>query len=444
MASLTTILGRAARLLRRRRAGWSVQGDQAFHDAIFSRQDYDPFDPAYPGWITIRRFADLAAARVEGCRLVADLGCGPGEITCELGRRFPAVRFLGWDHSEAAIARARQHASTLGLSNVAFEAIDVSAARVDPAVDLVTMFDAFHHLLEPRTFLAANAHVPRWFLIEPAGDALGRWRYTHDFDWLLLELDKVRWRLAQSLGEPAPSSSQPAPAPGAAHEDAVEFRYGLDEYEAMFAGYGLDVAGTCAGLNVYPPGPAVSSTLKRRFGEFAAALFADVDARLRERGEDLDARHWALYLARGETFPRRRPARAEPPPRGTPIQGPYGVAYTLVRSPEHMAPGETAHVVVLARNLGFLPWASHGDAPVHASYHWRHERGSLAVADGRRTPLAAPVPPGGEATTNLVVEAPPSAGRYVLEIDLVHEGVTWFSEAGQPTLEVPITVGPAR
>jgi hypothetical protein len=74
------------------------------------------------------------------------------------------------------------------------------------------------------------------------------------------------------------------------------------------------------------------------------------------------------------------------------------------------------------------------------SYHWRDARGVLVVLDGRRTPLAAPVASGQTIATNVVVEAPSAAGRYTLEIELVHEGVTWLSEAGQPPLAVAVDV----
>jgi hypothetical protein len=37
-------------------------------------------------------------------------------------------------------------------------------------------------------------------------------------------------------------------------------------------------------------------------------------------------------------------------------------------------------------------------------------------------------------------DAPPRAGRYTLAIDLVEEGVTWFSRAGARLLKVDFTV----
>jgi SAM-dependent methyltransferase len=441
MTTLASLLGRAARYLRSRRAGWNADTDRRFHDEIFASQHHDPFDLAYPGRITIRRFADLASVHVKNETTVFDLGCGPGEITCELASRFPAVAFHGRDHSAAAIERARQLAAIRELTNVSFERADVNQARVDEAAGLVTMFDAFHHMVAPEAFVARNAHVPRWFLIEPAGDALGRWQYRQDLDWVLLELDKLRGRLEHELGVAAAATSPAGLSAGDTNDaDAVEFRYSLDEYERMFAGYGVHAVGTTAGLTEYPRLVTAPTDIRRMFYDFAYAVLAEADARLLSTNDDLDARHWAIYCARGKHFPRRRPRGGGAMPPGTPLRGPYGAAYELMRGHEELAPGATANFVVRVTNTGFLDWTSAGDATFNASYHWRDGRGRAVLAEGRRTPLVAPVPSGQSIATNVVVQAPAAPGRYTLEIELVHEGVTWLSEAGQPVLAVSIRV----
>jgi SAM-dependent methyltransferase len=437
MRVLRTTLGRIARALRARRARWSPESDRAFHDQIFARHDVDPFDAAYPGNITIRRFADLAGDHLDGATEAIDLGCGPGEITCELAARFPSIQFTGWDHSQSAIDRAEAHRAARGLTNVRFARVDIADARVPETASIAMLFDAFHHLPDPRGFLARNTHVPRWFLIEPAGDALGRWRYEHDLDWLLSDLDKVRWHLEYALGLPGPAATDPAPAADAG--GAVEFRYSLDEYERLFASYGIAVCGTTAGLMAYPPGTGVSD-LRRRINDVAYQLYAEADARLREQDADLDCRHWAIYCERGATFPRRArrrlPDRVGDAARPT---APYGIAYAELHAPPEMPAGGIANVTIRVTNTGFLTWTA-GTGEFHLSYRWLARDGARAVADGRRTPFAAPVLAGQTLVTNLVVAAPIEAGTYRLEIDAVHEGVTWFSEAGQPTLTAEIRV----
>ena len=41
----------------------------------------------------------------------------------------------------------------------------------------------------------------------------------------------------------------------------------------------------------------------------------------------------------------------------------------------------------------------------------------------------------------LLVEAPAEPGAYEIDVDLVHEGVTWFAERRQRTVRLPLTVG---
>ena len=443
-----TLVRRLARHVKARRAQWTAETDRAFHDAIFAAQDFDPFDPAYPGRITIRRFADLASPYVAQAGSVADLGCGPGEITCELAARFPSIRFTGWDHSQAAIDRARHLASSKALTNVDFAMADIGRMRVPDRSDLAMMFDSFHHLPQPAQFVASNTHVPRWFLVEPAGDALGRWRYTVDLDWVLQELDKIRWRLEHQLNvtaaaprDRAAKSEEPAPGP----DGAVEFRYALDDYLGFFDGYGVSAVGTSAGIVKYPPAPHIGSPLRKAFNEFTYQLLCDADAALRSRDEDLAARHWAIYCARGETFAKRQVRR--PPPqdvKAEPIVGPYGVRYEIIRAPEIAIPNETLGVALRVENRGFLPWPCTGDHPVNVSYHWLTSRHRRTLAEGLRTPLARAVLPGDATTTHAVVKAPSSPGAYLLEFDLVHEGMTWFSEAGQPTATCKVQVVPGR
>ena len=110
----------AVRRLRWARGRWSKDSDRSYHEQLYQAQAYDPFDPGYPGYLTIRRFADHAAPLIPAAGTVLDLGCGPGEITCELARRHPHLSFLGVDHSAQAIRRAREHAARLGLANVRF------------------------------------------------------------------------------------------------------------------------------------------------------------------------------------------------------------------------------------------------------------------------------------------------------------------------------------
>ncbi|MFI5388037.1 MAG: hypothetical protein ACHQ50_18170, partial [Fimbriimonadales bacterium] len=55
--------------------------------------------------------------------------------------------------------------------------------------------------------------------------------------------------------------------------------------------------------------------------------------------------------------------------------------------------------------------------------------------------LQVPLPPGGQATLPIVVEAPVKPGDYVVQFDLVHELFAWFGDRGAASSFVPVSVG---
>jgi SAM-dependent methyltransferase len=454
---------------RRRTARWSAGEDRRFHDSLFGAQAHDPFSPSYPGYITIQRFADLAAAHLHDTTRVLDLGCGPGEITCELARRRPDVSFTGVDHSAIAVERATQNAARLGLSNVRFEASDLAAYSPRDRVDLVAMFDAFHHLLEPVAFVRhASRYADRFFLIEPAGDAFGRWRRALDFDWVPCELDKIRARIEHTLGDGVAAASPGLPAGEPAVGRAVENRYPEADYRRFFAGFNLEIRGTVAGLDVYPPLPGYHSACRARAMHAAYDLLTSIDDDLYRRSLDLHAKHWAIYATRGGAVlspggfaPPDPPARSlagtpdsprrsrgslaplvrSPEPPGLHVQGAFDAAYTDPDIPEVMRTLQDVTVDITVRNSSWREWRSEQTPhPILLSYHWLDARRGPIEYDGVRTPLPRPVAPGESCAMTMRVRAPAKPGRYVLEIDLVEEDVSWFSRAGTRPLRSLVRV----
>jgi SAM-dependent methyltransferase len=87
---------------------------------------------------------------------VLDVGCGVGRAVNLLAALYPDSRFTGYDLSEEAIARGRREAEAKGLSNVRFEARDLSDFDVAAPVegfDFITTFDAVHDQAKPRAVL---------------------------------------------------------------------------------------------------------------------------------------------------------------------------------------------------------------------------------------------------------------------------------------------------
>ncbi len=445
----------AVRRLRWTIGSWSKASDREYHDHLYQAQDYDPFRLDYPGYVTIRRFADHADALMPASGTVLDVGCGPGEITCELARRHPALSFVGIDHSEQAIQRARRNAEPLGLTNIRFAVSDAEALPPEDRYGLVTMFDAFHHLEHPRTFLDwLRARTTRCVLIEPAGTKTGRWARELDLDWLLMDLANIRDRLEAACGEAMRTSDavpdaaktgerQPASDRG---EGAVERRYALEDFERFFAGWQLRVTGTVAGFDAYPPQPFAQGGLRPLNGDVAYALICATEDLLQQRDRDGAAKHWVIAAtSEAGVLQPRLPSTAaidarEAPPRR--VASAFDVRYERYDGPTRVAVGLPFRATIEIRNAGWSEWRSDGDPPVRASYHWLNVDYQIWEFDGVRTDLPHPVGPSDGCRVFLTVTPPAEPGDYILAIDLVQEGVTWFSQAGIPWHTVEILVSP--
>ncbi len=107
-------------------------------------------------------------------------------------------------------------------------------------------------------------------------------------------------------------------------------------------------------------------------------------------------------------------------------------------------PGEPVALRLIIRNESSHTWPnlidSDGDVFVRLGNHWLDPAGGLLLHDQARCQLMHSVTPRGEAHIGILVNLPEEPGDYVLEFDLVQEGIAWFAEHGSPTLQIPVTV----
>jgi hypothetical protein len=101
------------------------------------------------------------------------------------------------------------------------------------------------------------------------------------------------------------------------------------------------------------------------------------------------------------------------------------------------------HVVSLRiRNSGAVDWPA--DAGIALGNHWLRSDGEVAVwADGR-CDLAEAIPAGASASFELRIRAPAEPGRYLIEFDLVEEGVAWFKDKAGKSAFTEALVAPQR
>src|SRR6478609_7493813 len=88
-------------------------------------------------WRTVDNSAAYLAPRLTSGSSVLDVGCGPGTITADIGRRVAPGRVLGIDASADVIEQARRDAG--GGLNVEFSVGDLySFDTDDETFDVVT------------------------------------------------------------------------------------------------------------------------------------------------------------------------------------------------------------------------------------------------------------------------------------------------------------------
>jgi hypothetical protein len=125
----------------------------------------------------------------------------------------------------------------------------------------------------------------------------------------------------------------------------------------------------------------------------------------------------------------------------------YRAGITIETAPSSMRAGERTILRLRVRNLGGATWPARGDSrgmyQVNVGDRWLDPGGERVVNDlDGRTALAEDLRPGAEVTMQLPVTAPRAPGAYVLEIDMIHEGVTFFREKGSRPLRMNVRVEP--
>ncbi len=121
----------------------------------------------------------------------------------------------------------------------------------------------------------------------------------------------------------------------------------------------------------------------------------------------------------------------------------YGAEYyDGSKTPNYVEPGQEFEVTVKVRNSGFLTWRPSGDERVALGTHWiDRDTREVIKWDGDRGLLDNEISYAEQAEVDIKIKAPDKPGKYILQYDMVHERVAWFSEKGVIPLEVNVDVG---
>jgi 4-amino-4-deoxy-L-arabinose transferase-like glycosyltransferase len=116
----------------------------------------------------------------------------------------------------------------------------------------------------------------------------------------------------------------------------------------------------------------------------------------------------------------------------------------LPSPPTKLPAGEKATIRVRVKNISGAVWLgqdrSGDEYQISLGNHWLDSQGRTVANDDGRSALPADLRPGEETELPLTINTPRRAGQYVLEIDMLQEGVTWFGLTGSSTQRLRIEV----
>jgi len=165
-------------------------------------------------------------------------------------------------------------------------------------------------------------------------------------------------------------------------------------------------------------------------------------------GFDKSAPEAAVVITTEERCPRCRVlAYSEPyttyvalgPPRVSPRLPDDAMRAELNVSdpPTQLRAGQQSTILVSIKNITQSVWTaperSGGELRLSAGNHWLDQNGNTVVNDDGRSPVWNDVSPGATLTLPLLINAPRQAGEYVLEVDMLQEGISWFATKGSRT-----------
>lgn len=124
----------------------------------------------------------------------------------------------------------------------------------------------------------------------------------------------------------------------------------------------------------------------------------------------------------------------------------YRARIEILDPPRGLETSERVEIDLRLTNQSPVTWPHDIPAGRHIciANHWLNADGSPAVPDDGRAYLAETLAAGETADVRLAIQAPPTSGSYVLEIDLVQERVCWFAERGSTTARAAIDVRASR
>jgi hypothetical protein len=193
---------------------------------------------------------------------------------------------------------------------------------------------------------------------------------------------------------------------------------------------------------VFPPDPFLRSQSREFFGKKAYEIFSELDELMAKNNIDMLAKHWVIFAGKDlQSDDIRIPHSVHPTIDIETVKGPYDVEFLKYDGPVTVARNSEFRARIQFHNRSYRPFSSFaGENPDFLSYHWLNRQGVMMQSDGIRTPLVKIVMPDEKNKAEMKIVSPEKPGKYILAIDFVQEGKTWFSAAGNPCLQIRMAI----
>ena len=143
--------------------------------------------------------------------------------------------------------------------------------------------------------------------------------------------------------------------------------------------------------------------------------------------------------------PRKPPGQPEVTAATAPLDDDAFLAgISVAQAPAVLRAGQRADLRVAVKNLSEFVWPARGRADyaflITVTNGWFDAGGSLVDNTDGKVGLPRDLWPGEQAEVTLAVTAPADPGEYILEIDLVQEGIAWFKDKGSQAWRARVKV----
>jgi hypothetical protein len=163
----------------------------------------------------------------------------------------------------------------------------------------------------------------------------------------------------------------------------------------------------------------------------------------------------ALSACRGSNTNSPTPAANNAPgPVSLQVAGPmpdegFKAEISIAEPPKQLRAGQVEVLNIKIKNTSNVVWWQRGGETndrsdnifyIAAGNRWLDKDGKLTSEPEGHNGIPRDLKPGEEAEMALQITAPKTPGEWTLDLDMVQEGVSWFSDKGSPTTKVKVTV----